>query len=304
MRSWWLVAAATACGSSAPKPAPEPPPVAVKKADPSREEIVAAHRKLEVEQQEALALTCTEPGGRAARPRCTPTCYPTELPDPRAAKHGATIAHVVCGDAAPYLFVDELATAKPPRAARPHAKKSPEGALEAALAAELRLPRGDSIVVTGTWHAAQHPISKEPLRCIEVVHVAKHPIDACGTDGALACEASGNQAVRGINVVHFNLAVAREMKLQNHGDTCREAALEAIAVARGLPRWRQYVKLNAGTWKDHPGYRTRFDGVLDEDALFAAAASLGNEAEQLYGQCGGADPKTTPQQEQSFHGCW
>ncbi|MFT3694094.1 MAG: hypothetical protein QM831_13200 [Kofleriaceae bacterium] len=305
MRSWWLVVV-TACGSSQPpKPKSEPPPPpVVKKAEPNRDEIVAAHRKLEVEQQDALALSCTEPDPHEPHARCTPTCYTTEPADPRASKKPATIAHVVCGESAPYLIVDELVATKKPRAGRPHKKKSPEGILEATLATELHVPKGDSIIVTGKWHDVQHPMSKEALKCIDIVHVAKHPIDACGSDGGLACEANGNQAVRGINVVHFNLAVAREMQKQNEAEKCQQAALEAVAVARGMPRWRQYVKLNANKWKDYPGYRTRFDGVLDEDSLFAIAGSLGNEAEQLYGACGGADPKTTPTQEQSFHGCW
>ena len=86
---------------------------------------------------------------------------------------------------------------------------------------------------------------------------------------------------------------------------CQQAALEAIAVARGLPRWRQYAKLNVEHWTDHAAYRTRFDGTLDEDTLFAQAATLGAEAETVYTACGGAaDAPTTPVQEQSFHTCW
>ncbi|HEY0254633.1 MAG TPA: hypothetical protein VGC41_24065 [Kofleriaceae bacterium] len=303
MRTWWsVVVVVAACGSKAPPPKPPPPVVVTKKPPPDRDEIVAAHRKLELEQQDALALACTEPAPHPQR--CTPNCYPTEPVDPRATKKPSTIAHVVCGDSAPYVIVDELVVPKKLRAAKPHRKKSTEGVLEATLATELHVPKGDQVVVQGTWHAAQHPISKEPLRCIDVVHLAKHPIDGCGADGNLACEATGNQAARGINVVHFNLAVARELATSNDNEKCQQAALEAVAIARGLPRWRQYAKLNAGKWVEHPGYRTRFDGVLDEDSLFAIAGSLGHEAEQLYAQCGGGEPKTTAEQEQSFHGCW
>jgi hypothetical protein len=58
-------------------------------------------------------------------------------------------------------------------------------------------------------------------------------------------------------------------------------------------------------WADHPAYRTRFDGTLDEDALFAAAANLGSEAEAVHTACGGPPgAPTTAQQEQSFHTCW
>ena len=71
-----------------------------------------------------------------------------------------------------------------------------------------------------------------------------------------------------------------------------------------MPRWRQYVKLNTDRWKASPRYRTRFDGVLDEDALFQTAIDLGVEAQRVLTSCGGADnPPTTAADEQSFHTC-
>jgi hypothetical protein len=45
--------------------------------------------------------------------------------------------------------------------------------------------------------------------------------------------------------------------------------------------------------------------VLDEDALFAATASMGSDAQAIHAACGGsAAAPTTPDQEQSFHACW
>jgi hypothetical protein len=74
---------------------------------------------------------------------------------------------------------------------------------------------------------------------------------------------------------------------------CQQAAIEAIAVARGLPRWRQYVALNVNQWKAYPRYRTRFDGILDEDTLFATTTALGAVAQEVHAQCGGAaNPQT------------
>jgi hypothetical protein len=128
--------------------------------------------------------------------------------------------------------------------------------------------------------------------------------DGCGADGTLACEATGNAAARGINVVHYRLAEARRLQSAHKPVECQQAALEAIAVSRGLPRWRQYAKLNVAQWVDHAGYRTRFDGTLDEDTLFATAASLGTEAERIFSACGGGSGATTAAQEQSFHDCW
>ena len=106
-------------------------------------------------------------------------------------------------------------------------------------------------------------------------------------------------------MVHYRLAEARRLKAARKTADCQQAALEAIAVSRGMPRWRQYMTLNVGNWDDQAMYRTRFDGFLDEEMLFAAVASLGTEAEQVYRACGGPDrPQTTAEQQQSFHTCW
>jgi hypothetical protein len=133
----------------------------------------------------------------------------------------------------------------------------------------------------------------------------KHPIDACGGLGEVTCEAAGNPAARAINVIHYRLEEARQLQAAGKTAGCQQAALEAVAVARGLPRWRQYAKLNVGHWTDNLSYRTRFDGTIGEDELFEAAASSGKQAEMIYTDCGGASgAATTPEQEQSFHTCW
>jgi hypothetical protein len=145
-------------------------------------------------------------------------------------------------------------------------------------------------------------------RRLERVEIADprltRPLDGCGGVAGLACEAVGDPAARGINVVHYRVVEARGLHAAGKLDECQRAALEAIAVSRGMPRWRQYAKLNARGWISHAGYRTRFDGVLDEDALFAEVTRLGGEAQQIFAACGGTSPTTTAAQEQSFHGCW
>ena len=331
-------ALALACGSSTPAPVPAPPPLApvvVRERPPAppsdaeerarHDEIAAAHRKLEAEQSEALAATCTEPEPRTAHPRCLPSCYPTEPVDPRAGKRlpGAVeIRHVVCeqpGDrdhARPFVLADELAGAevalRRARGRLPAAHK--QGTWQAdvvtALIAQQRwkLARGDVVRVAGRWRPRAHRVSGERLRCVTVSHFTKsmrRALDGCGADGSVACEAAGNAAARGINVVHYRLAEARRLQAAGKPAECQQAALEAVAVARGLPRWRQYVKLNVADWVDHAAYRTRFDGTLDEDALFATAASLGGDAEAIHAACGGAaGAPTAVAQEQSFHTCW
>jgi hypothetical protein len=328
-----LVAMLTACGSSKPSPAPPAPVVAAnlepdapseRDEDMHRAELVASHRKLEEEQQSALALTCSEPVPHDPHPRCFPSCYATEPVDPRAAKPArgrgpVAIDHLLCeppggSDAGPFVLADELdaehlrvrAANRVPAA---HRKGSWQATIEAWLveAQPPKPPRGDVFVVTGALHPVTHPLTKEHLRCVTVTHYTRSlhgPLGACGDAGDVACEAGGNAAVRGINVVHYRLAEAKALQSSDNQPDCQRAALEAIAVARGMPRWRQYAKLNVRGWTEHRAYRTRFDGVLDEDTLFAAAAALGNEAESLYSTCGGGTATTTPDQEQSFHGCW
>jgi hypothetical protein len=340
----FVVLAACGGGSSAPASAPKPAGApAATSAQPSAEqiaaaerahhdELAAAHRKLEAEQQEALAATCpdadkkrTVPGAKveavaeSKHERCLPSCYPTEPADRRVGTRlggPVEIVHLVCEDPAhadAYVIADEIDARLVARAARgrfppAHKQGSWQAGVETALAAAPKLSRGDVVFVSGSWRPLEHPLTKERMRCVQVSHYVrslKRALDACGGDGAIACEAGGNAAARAINVVHFRLVEARRLQAAGATGDCQQAALEAVAVARGLPRWRQYAKLNVGKWVEHAGYRTRFDGTLDEDALIARAAELGAQAEAVYTSCGGAaGAPTTAAQEQSFHTCW
>ena len=287
-----------------------------------RDEIVAAHRKLEDEQQTALAATCTEPAPHPAHERCQPSCYSTEPADPRAGtklRGPVAIEHLVCRAAGagaddPLRTLDELGVRLGVRAVhgrfpRPHRKGSWQAEIEARLAAEQppKPARGDVFVVDGAWRAVTDPRTEERLRCVHVWHYthAHGVLDACGAGADVACEAAGDPAAHGLNVVHYRLAEARRLQAAGKLADCQQAALEAVAVARGLPRWRQYVSLNVERWVKHAAYRTRFDGMLDVDALFTTAAALAPQAEAAYVACGGPPgAPTTPEQEQSFHTCW
>jgi hypothetical protein len=308
---WILFAACLAACGSTSTPSSTPPPVTDDRAARleqervHREEVTAAHHKLEIEQQDALGATCTDKQG--AHERCLPSCYSTERADPRAGKKASgpvAIEHVVCeqpDQPETFLFADELdgkLAIKPVHGRLPKARK-PTTAIERAIA---------PMVVTGTWRSVEHPLLKRKLRCVTVTQYMQRltkPLDACGGDGSVGCEAIGDAAARGINVVHYRLLEARRLHDAGKTTECQQAALEAIAVARGMPRWRQYAKLNVDQWTDRALYRTRFDGQLDEDALFAQAISLGTEAEQVFVACGGAaHPPTSVTDEQSFHMCW
>lgn len=308
-----------ACGSTAPPKVSAPPPRdddrAAEQERARRQQLAAAHHDIEREQQEALAAKC-EPE-QVGEKRCLPSCYETEAPDPRAGKKlaGAVeIQHLACEDgrdSGPFL-VDELGkqlAVRPVRGRFPRAHRSGwEADFARALAKQHRpaLAKGDVLVVTGPRRPLEHPLTKARLTCAPVSHFTrgKGALDACGAAAGIACEAEGNPTARAINVVHYRLAEARQLHASGRDEDCQQAALEAIAVARGLPRWRQYMDLNVNQWPSHAGYRTRFDGVLDEAALFATVARYGTEAEALHATCGGSRPKTTAAQEQSFHACW
>ena len=307
MRTCWVVVLA-ACGATTPPPPPPPPPPATAHvaSGPSAADVEAQrererHRAIETEQQDALAVSCSEPPPHDKHPRCQPSCYPTELPDPRAGKkltRLSAIEHVVCQRDGGYLLADETAklTSLPARKAPPPPKK---GSWQADVVKWLDAKH--PVVVSGTWRDTVHPLTGEHLQCVRVFEYGR-AVEPCGIAGG--CEAAGNAAARGINVVHYRLAEARKLQSEHKRDDCQRAALEAIAVARGMPRWRQYAKLNVDQWQNVTAYRTRFDGTLDEDALFETAASLGRDAESVYAACGGTAATTTPAQEQSFHDCW
>jgi hypothetical protein len=317
-----------ACGSSSPPPAQQPPPptqppppsgpseaeIAVQKQAQQRAELTEAHHKLEAEQQDALAKTCAEVGP-PSHDRCLPSCYATEPADARATKKlaGAVeIEHLACETAdGAIVTADELA--KSPLHARPfrrrfpreHKKGSWQETFETAL--NQNLPRGDVVIVTGAKRDITNALTHEVLHCAPAARYARsprHPIDRCGSIGDVTCEAQGNAAARAVNVAHYRVEEAKRLEAAGNTNDCLEAALEAVAVSRGLPRWRQYAKLNVQRWTDHLIYRTRFDGTLDEDTLFATIAKLGSDAESIYASCGGGTANTTAEQEQSFHACW
>lgn len=322
-----LVPALVACasqGSSTTTTGPGGPSDAELRAERDRKEkarraaIVHEHRKLESEQQDALGATCTD-SAKWATQQCTPSCYPAEQKDARAGtKLAGTVElqHHVCqrGDG-PWMIVEELDDNKPVakqhrgRVPKPHKKGSWQAEIATALADTRvgKAPRGEVFAVLGgAARAVKHPVTRESLRCVTVAQYTTLPrgaLDPCGTSGKTTCEAAGNAAARGLNLARFRLAEAAHLQAAGKEAECQVAALDALATARGLPRWRQYAKLNVGEWTEGLAYKTRFDGVLDEDALFAIAPAIEAEATKLHAACGGASPKTTAEHEHAFHSC-
>jgi hypothetical protein len=119
----------------------------------------------------------------------------------------------------------------------------------------------------------------------------------------VVCEASGSRSARAINVAHFRLDEAKQLQSAGNTAGCQQAAKEALAVARGVTDWRRWTK-KQGDWEDLLVYRTRYDGPLTEDALFAKIDDYTKQALAEYHACGGKDATTKMQDEQSFHDCW
>jgi hypothetical protein len=274
-----------------------------------RAAIVSRHRALESEQQDALGATCTDEAKWESQ-HCTPACYPAE---PSSARAGTKLAgaveieHEACRrDGGAWMILDDGlgGRALAIRSYRKHPPKPHKaGSWQAAI--EESLP--EKYVVTGAaMRPLKHGVTNEPMQCVKVAQYATlhATLGICGIPGDVTCEAAGNPAARALNLVRYRLAEAMALHSEGKEADCQAASLDALATVRGMPRWRQYAKLNVGEWKDGILYKTRFDGVLDEDALFALAASLGSDAERLHTTCGGAaGVKTTPQQEQAFHSC-
>lgn len=293
-----LIAALTACASSAGPPTAAPvekPTVTTGPTDAQRlaaeqarkGELAAAHRELEDEQSTALARTCDKPAP------------PKDKAKPL--RGSFALSRLVCERPDGGYALVGVPEARPFRGRVPKAAKRGTWQLDVEAAAVLALgpevARGEAVRVTGTWK------SSSGQKCVPVVHYARltAALDACGSRGSIACEASGNPAAHGLELVSRKLEQAKKAS----GEACQQASLEAIAVSRGMPRWRQYMQLNTTKWKGAPRYQVGVHGVLDEDALFARAAQLGAEALALHADCGGpANPKTTAAQEQSFHGCF
>lgn len=289
-----------------------------------RAEITAKHHKLELAQQDAMGATCDDPAKWAPQ-HCTPSCYPPEPKDPRAGmKLAGTVElhHHVCqrgGTDAPWLVIEELdaktlvAKQHKGRLPKPHKKGTWQADVAKALAATRigKAPRGEVFLVTSKEaRTVSHPVSKESLRCVTVAQYTTVPrgeLDDCGVAEAgtpVTCEAAGSAAARGVNLARFRIAEAARLRDAGKDEDCRTAALDALATARGLPRWRQYAKLNTGVWKEGMAYKTRFDGIVDEDALFNLAPVLELEAKLLLAACNMVGtPPTKPEHEHAFHSC-
>lgn len=126
--------------------------------------------------------------------------------------------------------------------------------------------------------------------------------DACGAIAGTntVCEFSGSKTARGVNLAHYRVDEAQKAKSAGDKALCMNAAKQAIAISRGLPKFRKDLKAS-GDWVANATYKTRYDGTLKEDAVFKKLEELGTIAAKLHKECGGdGSPATTEAEENAF----
>jgi hypothetical protein len=251
----------------------------------------------------------------AAAPKgalCTPSCYEPDVPSPDAGKETKACTHYTKGFCAtlepggwtePELnqgatFQGIVNDCKFPK---PNAGKWAKLSKRAVKILEPKAGDVAFIPANSDWEAAESS-DGSTLRCLDLHWYEKNStvtMTKCGhPDEAVVCEVSGSKSVRAINMIHYRVDEAEKLKSSDK-QGCQAAALQAVAFSRGLPKFK--ANLGSG-WASGLTYKTRYDGVLKEAALFAQVKKLGDQATALYKACGGGTPKTSDADEMGFKG--
>lgn len=114
----------------------------------------------------------------------------------------------------------------------------------------------------------------------------------CGSHGTeTVCEASGSQGARAFNYMRFRLDEAKKHQ-KSDKEACLISSFAAVATARGVKKFRA-GRIKKKTWSPGLTYKTRFDGELGEEELFAKVDEVEKEALALHVKCGGESPLIT-----------
>ena len=125
-------------------------------------------------------------------------------------------------------------------------------------------------------------------------------LNQCGeADENVVCEASGSKSSKAINMAHYRLDEAKKAQTEKKDGVCQAAARQAVAISRGLPKFRKRA-VESDNWAEGRTYKTRYDAVLDEKALFKKLAAIAKEAEKAFKACGGKELDTTEAEEYVF----
>jgi hypothetical protein len=120
----------------------------------------------------------------------------------------------------------------------------------------------------------------------------------CGRPNLL-CEPLGSKTARAINIIHFRVEEAKTAQAAGKKPVCQEAARVAVATATGVNKFRDQQKA-AHNWATSYPYKTRYDGTLNEQQVFAKVDEYKKTAEALFKSCGGTKLTATPDEEMAF----
>ena len=251
-------------------------------------------------------------GDKKPSPICTASgsCYEPEAESPDSGKEVKACTHytkgfcetaTVAGWGEPVLNEGATFQEVVPGCRFPKAKTGKWASMSTRAVKQMELHKGDVafIPADSDWYDADSSDGSK-LRCIDLHWYSKDDtvkMTRCGhPDEKVVCEVSGSKSVRAINVIHFRINEATKLEATDK-EGCQAAALQAIAFSRGLPKFKKQL---GDDWAGGLTYKTRYDGVLSEKALFARVKKLGDEATKLYKKCGGKKPATSDDDELAF----
>lgn len=155
---------------------------------------------------------------------------------------------------------------------------------------QLDLVKGDFVTVApdfGDWRYEKDDFERITARDVLIDHYSRQheDFDGCRAGNPFAvCEGVNNE-VTSFNVASYRVAEAKRLKREGKDKECRLASWDAVSKAKETRKERDYHKKN-DSWKTNT-YATRYDGMLDEKALFDKNDALEAEGRAMWTACGG-----------------
>lgn len=155
---------------------------------------------------------------------------------------------------------------------------------------QLDLAKGDVATVApdfGDWRYEKDDFDRVTARDVIIDHYSRgmEDFDGCRAGDPFAtCEGENNE-VTSFNTAVYRVNEAKKLKRDGNDKDCRAATWDAVRQVKDARHERDY-HIKDGSWKSQT-YATRYDGLLNEKALFAKLDAIDSEAKDLWSQCGG-----------------
>lgn len=151
-----------------------------------------------------------------------------------------------------------------------------------------------AFVPQGTWTTERNgnldPVRWQTVR-IYASNWEQKPSECGGPAGRVVCEASGSKGAKAFNYIRYRLDEAKQWE-KKEPEACQISTFFAVATARGVKKFRE-GRIAKKQWTPGLLYKTRYEGELDEKALFAKVDEYEKEALALHKKCGGTVPLVT-----------